>query len=129
MINPRALDRTRDMQTNTIQRGTIVLGTISFENGASALGTEVVASAAFPAPDGDQTEQFESYEAGLRFLDACYEADCEARGVTPEPKAPDAPELDEEAAYYARLAAEEAAEAADHLSAEAGGPSDDDLPF
>lgn len=105
------------MATSTIKRGNIVIGTISFEDGASALGTEVVASAAFPPPDGEsETDQYESYESALRFLNFCYETHCEAAGITPEPKAPETPEVDEEAAYYAREAAQEEEEAAHHAA-------------
>jgi hypothetical protein len=103
------------MQTDTIRHGGVILGTISFENGASALGMEVVATSAFPAIDGcSETEQLESYDAAVRFLHYCYEAHCEAQGVAPVPRAPVAAGVDEEAAYYAQLDAQEAEETAYH---------------
>jgi hypothetical protein len=101
------------MTTDTIKRGNIVIGTITYENGASALGMEVVATAAFPPPDGESgTDQFESYEAASKFVHFCYETHCEAAGITLEPRDPEPTEADAEAAHQAHEAARDAEEAA-----------------
>jgi hypothetical protein len=98
---------------HTIKRGKTVIGTIILpsESGAVALGREVFATSAFPGVDPDGSgDQFESYDRAERYLNLVYEVHCEENGIVPEPRPAPEPEIDEEAAYYAREAALEAAE-------------------
>lgn len=105
---------------HTIKRGKTVIGTIILpsESGAVALGREVFATSAFPDVDPDGGgDQFESYDRAERYLHRVYEAHCEETGIVPEPRPAPEPEIDEEAAYYAREAALEEAEARYHEEA------------
>lgn len=90
-----------------ILRGSNVIGTIVYpsEAGASVFGLEVLATSVVPSEDDDN--QFESNEAAERFLNQRWDAHCRALGTEPEPQAAPAPEFNEEAAYYAREAAQE----------------------
>jgi hypothetical protein len=100
----------------TIQRGNIVLGSLTYESEATALGRDVIAETAFPFPECDSVEQCESLEEGVRFLHAMYEAHCAANGVVPAPRLAEVAR-DEQEDYYARLQESEAAERAYHEAA------------
>lgn len=96
------------MQHN-IYRGETLIGSIILpsESGAPVFGMEVLVTTAFPESDPEGDNQFASYERAERFLHLVYEAHCEAHGITAEPMPTPEPEIDEEAAYYARGAAHE----------------------
>jgi hypothetical protein len=93
----------------SIYRGKVVIGSIvcPSESGAPVFGLEVLATSVVPSEDDDN--QFESFDAAEWFLNQRWDAYCQANGIEPEPQAAPAVEIDEETAYYARLAADDAA--------------------
>jgi hypothetical protein len=97
----------------SIKRGATLIGTVTYSNEASALGSEASATTPFPG-EWDSTEQCESYDSAVNFLHRAYELHCAAQGITPEPRPEPAPELSAEEAHYAQLAAEQEAELAYH---------------
>lgn len=110
-----------------IYRGATLIGRIIHpaEGGAPAYGMDVLALSEFGHVEPDADTQFESSDRAERFLHELYETHCQMQGITPEPRPATPVEIDEEAAYYAREAARDAAEYA-HLVAQEF--SDDEPP-